>query len=170
MQSRSFLSHTSVLVMNPGFSISSSLHQSEPQKATLDSQINKGTNFPSHKDRRFVPRFSHHRSANKIIVFHKTRCYLALNNKWFTRSSHHLEYGGMAIPSPNLSGRQREKIIFSQNSRFTFPRNVALMVKVQDNGNEYEHNLQGGTPPNHLPARSRKYKRKNANLNNRGRS
>lgn len=129
MQSRSFLSQTSVLVMNPGFSISSSLHQSEPQKVTLDSQINKGTNFPSHKDRRFVPRFSHHRSANKIIVFHKTRCYLALNNKWFTRSSHHLEYGRMAIPSPNLSGRQREKIIFSQNSRFTFPRNATLMVK-----------------------------------------
>ena len=167
MQSRSFLSHTSVLVMNPGFSISSSLHQSEPQKVTLDSQINKGTNFPSHKDRRFVPRFSHHRSANKIIVFHKTRCYLALNNKWFTRSSHHLEYGGMAIPSPDLSGRQREKIIFPQIPVY-LSRNATLMVKVQDNGNEYEHNLQGGTPPNHLPARSRKCKRKNANLNNRG--
>ena len=47
-------------------------------------------------------------------------------------------------------------------------RNATLMVKVQDNGNEYEYNLQGRTPPNHLPARSRKYKRKNANLNNRG--
>ncbi len=47
-------------------------------------------------------------------------------------------------------------------------RNATLMVKVQDNVNEYEHNLQGGTPPNHLPAQSRKYKRKNANLNNRG--
>lgn len=58
------------------------------------------------------------------------------------------------------------------NSRPQIPvylsQNATLMVKVQDNGNEYEHNLQGGTPPNHLPARSRKYKRKNANLNNRG--
>ena len=167
MQSRSFLSHTSVLVMNPGFSISSSLHQSEPQKATLDSQINKGTNFPSHKDRRFVPRFSHHRSANIIIVFHKTRCYLALNNKWFTRSSLHLEYGGMAIPSQPQWEATGKNHLFSKFPVY-LSQNATLMVKAYDNGNEYEHNLQGGTPPNHLPARSRKCKRKNANLNNRG--
>ena len=121
MQSRSFLSQTSVLVMNPGFSISSSLHQSEPQKVTLDSQINKGTNFPSHKDRRFVPRFSHHRSANIIIVFHKTRCYLALNNKWFTRSSHHLEYGGMAIPSPKTMGMNMSTTCKAEHRRITSP-------------------------------------------------
>ena len=65
--------------------------------------------------------------------------------------------------------------VFCQLCHIIFPqipvylsKNATLMVKVQDNGNEYEHNLQGGTPPNHLPARSRKYKRKNANLNNRG--
>lgn len=167
MQSRSFLSQTSVLVMNPGFSISSSLHQSEPQKVTLDSQINKGTNFPSHKDRRFVPRFSHHRSANIIIVFHKTRCYLALNNKWFTRSSHHWNMAEWPYHRPTSVGGNGKNHLFSKFPVY-LSQNATLMVKVQDNGNEYEHNLQGGTTPNHLPARSRKYKRKNANLNNRG--
>lgn len=122
MQSRSFLSQTSVLVMNPGFSISSSLHQSEPQKVTLDSQINKGTNFPSHKDRRFVPRFSHHRSANIIIVFHKTRCYLALNNKWFTRSSHHWNMAEWPYHHPTSVGGNGEKSSFLKIPGLPFPK------------------------------------------------
>ena len=48
--------------------------------------------------------------------------------------------------------------VFCQLCHIIFPqipvylsRNATLMVKVQDNGNEYEHNLQGGTPLNHLP-------------------
>ena len=46
--------------------------------------------------------------------------------------------------------------------------NATLTVKAQDNENAYEHNLQGGTPPNHFLARSRKNKKKDTNLNNRG--
>lgn len=131
MQSRSFLSQTSVLVMNPGFSIPSSLHQSEPQKVTLDSQINKGTNFPSHKDRRFVPRFSHHRSANIIIVFHKTRCYLALNNNSISGSQDQAIIWNMAewpYHHPTSVGGNGKKSSFLKIPVY-LSGNATLMVK-----------------------------------------